>query len=56
MKKYSELVSDDNIPYDIENEPTSSYIEFIEKEKEYLTGDKVEKDNNYWESVFSCRN
>lgn len=39
----------------IENNDIPSYFEFIEKEEEYLSSKKYEKDKNFWESKYELK-
>lgn len=45
---YSSLMNNE-----ISTEPSTSYLNYINSEKEYLDGSKFEKDKEYWDSQFS---
>ena len=44
---YSSLLENEEI-----SEPTTSYINYINSEEEYLSSNKFEKDKEYWNNVF----
>ena len=48
MNIYSSLIKGEQI-----TEPATSYVNYINSEKEYLTSPKFEKDKEYWDSQFN---